>query len=168
MHWELAACARQVTCKQNWNIFGWPTSYCLLTHHRDSLGPLRTELRALQKREQDIRQQLEAKEQQAAEVSVGHADSSKLSLPPRMTHPGCACTDASPVRHRICTPGRQIHAGALVQESEAELKKQIDAARAELGTALNSQLSAAEKADLGRLGPEVERLQVGGRPIRFL
>lgn len=37
---------------------------------RDGLAPLRTELRALQKREQEVRQQLEAKEQQAADLQV--------------------------------------------------------------------------------------------------
>ena len=36
----------------------------------------------------------------------------------------------------------------------------MDAMRAELGTQLLSQLSAAERSELSRLGPELERLQV--------
>lgn len=47
----------------------------------------------------------------------------------------------------------------VLQANQAELKKQMDAMRAELGTALNSQLSPAELADLSRLGPELDRMQ---------
>ncbi len=46
------------------------------------------------------------------------------------------------------------------QATEAELKDRMDAMRAELGSALQSQLSSAERAELKRLGPELERLQV--------
>lgn len=48
----------------------------------------------------------------------------------------------------------------MPQAAEAELKEQMNGMRAELGTVLNSQLSAAERADLSRLGPELERMQV--------
>ena len=54
-----------------------------------------------------------------------------------------------PARGLVCT----------LQANQAELKKQMDAMRAELGTALTSQLSPAELADLSRLGPELDRLQ---------
>lgn len=46
------------------------------------------------------------------------------------------------------------------QATEAELKERMDTMRAELGSALQSQLSSAERAELKRLGPELERLQV--------
>lgn len=42
----------------------------LVDRGRDGLAPLRTDLRNLQKREQDVRQQLEAKEKQAADLQV--------------------------------------------------------------------------------------------------
>lgn len=55
---------------------------------------------------------------------------------------------------------RSTLADVMLQANETEVKKQMDDMRAELGSALNSHLSAAERSDLSRLAPELERMQV--------
>lgn len=82
---------------------------CLSKRCRSGLGSLRAELRTLQKREQEVRQQLEAKEKQAADLQVCLASLCAFSISWRTLAVGAVHRHGCAQVHSFCFTTQPMH-----------------------------------------------------------